>query len=267
MKVFLCADIEGTAGITHWDETERGHADWAEFRALMTAEVVAACEGARAAGAREVLIKDAHDSGRNLILNMLPDYTRVMRGWSGHPDEMMFGISREFHAALYTGHHCKAGDQGNPLAHTSNRRISRLMLNGQTASESTFNTLCAALYGVPSVFLAGDATICAEMRAMIPGITTVETLDGHGRATNSLAPARACQLIREGVERALSPRDLSTLIPEIPGRSEVEIEFTGPTEAYRAAFYPGARQTGPRSVAYTADDFFEILRALLFLKV
>lgn len=56
MKVFISADIEGAGGIAHWDEAERTHPDWAEFRSLMTAEVVAACEGARAAGATEVVV-------------------------------------------------------------------------------------------------------------------------------------------------------------------------------------------------------------------
>ena len=44
MKVFLSADIEGTAGIADWDETERTHADWTEFRALMTEEVAESTE-------------------------------------------------------------------------------------------------------------------------------------------------------------------------------------------------------------------------------
>ena len=184
MKVFISADIEGTAGIAHWNEAERTHPDWAEFRALMTGEVVAACEGARAAGATEVVIKDAHDSGRNLLLDRLPDYVRIVRGWSGHPDEMMFGIDAGFAAAIYTGYHSKAGAEGNPLAHTSNLRISRLLLNGEVASEFTFNALCAAGYGVPSVFLAGDVGICAEARAMVPGLAT------GGIADSIRSPAR-----------------------------------------------------------------------------
>src|ERR1700739_4578219 len=93
MKVFLSADIEGTAGIVHWDEAHRTHSDYAEFHALMTAEVVAACDGARAAGADEVVIKDAHGSARNLIVDQLPNYAHIIRGWSGHPDLMMFGLS------------------------------------------------------------------------------------------------------------------------------------------------------------------------------
>lgn len=266
MKVFISADIEGTAGIAHWDEAERTHPDWAEFRALMTAEVAAACEGARAAGATEVVIKDAHDSGRNLILDRLPDYARIVRGWSGHPDAMMFGLDAGFAAAVYTGYHSRAGSEANPLAHTSNLRISRLLLNGEVASEFTVNALCAAGYGVPSVFLSGDAGICAEARAMVPGLSAVETLAGEGNATTSISPARACRLICEGVEAALSG-DLSRALPERADRYEVVIEFNNPTGAYRAAWYPGAVKHGPRAVAFADADFAEILRALLFLKV
>ena len=265
MKVFISADIEGTAGIAHWDEAERTHPDWAEFRALMTAEVVAACEGARAAGATEVVIKDAHDSGRNLILDRLPDYARIVRGWSGHPDAMMFGLDESFAAAIYTGYHSKAGSEANPLAHTSNMRISRLLLNGEVASEFTVNALCAAGYGVPSVFLAGDEGICAEARAMVPGLTAVETLDGKGRASTSISPAWSRRLIREGVAAALLG-DFAQALPAKAEHYQLVIEFNNPTDAYRAGWYPGARTHGPRAVAFEHRDFAEILRALVFLK-
>ena len=263
MKIFLSADIEGTAGIAHWDEAERTHPDYAEFRALMTAEVVAACEGARAAGATEVVIKDAHDSGRNLILDRLPDYARIMRGWSGHPDGMMFGIDASFAAAIYTGYHAKAGSEANPLAHTTTLRISRLLLNGEVASEFTVNALCAARYGVASAFLSGDAEICSDARALVPGLAAVETLQGFGRAALSLSPARAREAIREGVEAALRTRAGS--VPPLQGPFEVVVEFNNPTDAWRASWYPGARQPGPRAVAFAATDFFEIQRALRFL--
>jgi D-amino peptidase len=265
MKVFISADIEGTAGIADWDETLRTHSDWIEFRALMTEEVIAACDGARAAGATEVVIKDAHDSARNLIVERLPAFARVIRGWSGHPDGMMFGLDRSFSAAIYTGYHSKAGAEDNPLAHTSNLRISRLMLNGEIASEFTLNALCAALYEVPSALIAGDAGICADARTMIPGIGTVETLRGFGPASDSISPARSRELIREGVEAALN-RDLRANIPPVAGPYEVVIEFNTPVDAYRGSWYPGAKTHGPRAVGFASDDFFEILRALRFMK-
>ena len=69
MKVFLSADMEGTAGVTAWSETEHDKPDYPQFQALMTAEVVAACEGALAAGATEIIVKDAHHTGRNLLVD------------------------------------------------------------------------------------------------------------------------------------------------------------------------------------------------------
>ena len=265
MKVFISADIEGTAGITDWGEANRTMPEYAEFREYMTDELVAACKGARAAGATEILVKDAHASARNLILSKLPDFVQVVRGWSGHPDKMMFGIDESFDAALYTGYHSKAGVEDNPLAHTSTLRISRLTLNGETASEFTLNALCAARYGVRSVFLAGDEGICADARALVPEIVTVETLKGVGAATISLAPAAARAAMREGVERALGD-GAQHAVPRIPERIEIVIEFSNPVDAYRASWYPGVLRDGPRAVAFASDDYFEILRAYRFMK-
>ncbi|MFC4625539.1 M55 family metallopeptidase [Daeguia caeni] len=264
MKIFISADIEGTAGIAHWDEADRDKADYREFRELMTGEVLAACEGARAAGATEIVIKDAHESGRNIIVDRLPAYARIMRGWSGHPDSMMFGLSTEFAAAIYTGYHAKAGSEANPLAHTTTTRVSRVLLNGEVASEFTFNALCAARYGVPSAFLSGDAEICADARALVPNIVTVPTLEGFGRASLSIAPAQAREAIFEGVKLAIGRLSERTM-PFLSGPYEITVEFVNSTDAYRASWYPGARASAPRAVSFASDDFFEIQRALRFL--
>lgn len=264
MKIFLSADIEGTAGITDWDEAERTHPDHAEFRDLMTGEVVAACEGARAAGASEVVVKDAHDSGRNLILDRLPEYVKIMRGWSGHPDAMMYGLDSSFAAAIYTGYHSKAGSEANPLAHTTTLRISRLILNGEVASEFTMNSLTAARHGVPSVFLSGDAEICADAGRLVSGMHTVPTLEGFGRAALSISPVRARQAIRDGVEQAVAAISASQL-PVRQGPFEILLEFVNPTDAWRGSWYPGAYLNGPRAVGFRADTFFDIQRALRFL--
>ncbi len=263
MRIFICADMEGTAGILTWSETERDNPDYPEYRDLMTREVVAACEGARAAGAAEVVVKDAHDSARNLIVGLLPSYVRVIRGWSGHPDSMMFGLDASFAGALYTGYHSKAGTEGNLLAHSFNTRISRLLLNGEVVSELTLNALCAARHGVPSLFLSGDEGICGDARALVPGIATVETLRGVGASSNSLSPEAARDAIRAGVEAAIrAPRPP---LPEIPARLEMVIEFNTPNSAYRAAFYPGAKAHGPRAVSFVTDDLFQMQTARQFL--
>ena len=35
-RIFISADIEGTCGIAHWDETELGKAEYEPFRRQMT---------------------------------------------------------------------------------------------------------------------------------------------------------------------------------------------------------------------------------------
>ena len=70
MKVFISADIEGTTLTTYWDQTRTlTEAKAKPHCQQMTREVVAACEGAIAAGATEILIKDAHGKGINIDIN------------------------------------------------------------------------------------------------------------------------------------------------------------------------------------------------------
>lgn len=263
MKIFICADMEGTAGILTWSETERDKPDYPEYRELMTREVVAACEGARDAGASEVVVKDSHDSARNLIAGLLPDYVRLIRGWSGHPDSMMFGINESFDGALYTGYHSKAGTESNLLAHSFTTRISRVLINDELVSEFTFNALCAARYGVPSLFISGDRGICADAREMIPGIGTVETLEGVGASSNSISPAAARAQIQHQVAESLRAPRLA--VPKIPSRMEMVIEFGTPNCAYRASWFPGAKTHGPRAVSFATDDVFALLTARQFM--
>ena len=81
-KLFISADIEGTAGICNWRETEKGGDLYEKFAALMTAEVAAAAQAALDLG-WEVTIKDAHDSARNIDPEKLPAGCRLIRGWTG----------------------------------------------------------------------------------------------------------------------------------------------------------------------------------------
>lgn len=264
MKVFISADMEGTAGITCWPETERDKPEYPEFQALMTAEVVAACEGALQAGATEIILKDAHDSGRNLLVDRLPPQVRIIRDWAGHPHSMMFGIDGDCAAAIYTGYHDAAGTDSNPLAHSFNGKIMRLTINGALASEFTVNALTAASLGVPSAFLSGDSGICTAAAGLAPGIVTVPVSQGFGPATSSVTPVRARELIREGVAAALS--DLpSRSHPPLAARWEVEVEFATPRDAYRGSFFPGVDYPEPRRLRFTRDDWFEVLRTLRFL--
>jgi D-amino peptidase len=264
MKIYLSADIEGTAGITTWPEAELNHPDYPEHREEMTREVLAACDGAIAAGAKDILIKDAHDSGRNILQKDLPDCARLIRGWSGHPFSMVQELDKSFDAALLVGYHSKAGDETNPLAHTLTLRVMRMKINGEAVSEFILQTYAAAYVGVPVVFVSGDKQLCADVKATNANITTVAVSEGKGPSTISLAPKAACKRIKEGVEKALNGNLKKSLV-KLPKSFTLDIEYSNPVNAYKSSWYPGAKHMGNRVVRFESKDYFEVLRALKFM--
>ena len=166
-RIFLSADIEGTCGIAHWDETELGKPDYEPFRHQMTREVAAACEGAFAAGCEDLLIKDAHDSARNLIPSELPERVSIFRGWGSDIHSMMSGIDASFTGAIFTGYHSSSNTDANPLSHTMNLDNVSVRINGIQASELVINTFAAALYDVPVLMVTGDLGVCEQAKRLL----------------------------------------------------------------------------------------------------
>lgn len=269
MKIYLSADMEGIAGVSDPTEVDKSHPDeYGPARAQMTDEVAAACSGAFEAGAREVVVKDAHWTGRNLDAARLqaPEghALRLILGWSGHPFSMVQELDASFDGLAFVGYHSAASRAGNPLAHTlSSRKFFRLEINGEMASEFLVFGYAAATLGVPVRFLAGDAALCAEAAARVPGLVTVATFEGRGRAINTLTPAESVRRIREGMARAVGERAGSVM--DLPSHFEVRASFNTAAEAYRRAFYPGAGTDGHCEVTFSTRDYFEVLRFLAFM--
>lgn len=265
MKIYISADIEGVSGITHWDEARKESPDYAEFRDRMTAEVKAASEAAVQAGASEILIKDAHGTGRNIDAAALPLEARVIRGWSGHPLSMVQELDDSFHAALFVGYHAAAGCGGNPLAHTmSSSTIAEIRVNGRRASEFLLHAYAAALYGVPVVLVSGDEELCAEVRGLNENIETVAVSRGIGASAVALHPLVARAAIRDSVSRALS-RDFRAAALTLPDQFDVSLCYKDHRRAYQNSFYPGARLLDATTVEFRTHDWFEVMRMLGFL--
>jgi D-amino peptidase len=263
MKIYISADIEGVCGTTDWDDAKKGAADYPEFQKQMTKEVEAACEGALAAGATEIYIRDAHGSARNLIAANLPQKTRVIRGWSRHPYMMMQELDASFDAALMVGYHSPAGCAGNPLAHTMSGMIAEVTINDEPASEFHINRYTALLERVPVVFLSGDQQMCDLATKAIPGLVTAAVKTGTGASTVNLHPNFAVEMIRTRVQQALQEipvRNTDTM----PDSFKVTISYKNPKDAYKASFFPGARLISPVEIGYDADTYFDVLRLFLF---
>ena len=262
-RIFLSADIEGTCGIAHWDETELNKPDYEPFRRQMTREVAAACEGALAAGSEDILIKDAHDSARNLLPGELPLGVQIFRGWGSDIHSMVSGLDASFAGAIFTGYHAWASCPGNPLSHTMNLRNEHVLLNGVRASEFLINAYTAGYYGVPAGFLSGDEELCAFAREFIPEIVTVPVNRGVGGGVISIHPDVAVERIRAGAKEAVH-RAAKCKVP-MPERFDSEIRFREHRTAYSKSFYPGARLEDGKSVCFSTDDWYEMLRFYHFV--
>jgi D-amino peptidase len=264
MKVFISVDIEGCAGITHWDEAEKNHADYAEFREQMTREAVAAIEGAKIAGATDVLVKDAHSSGRNLITSMLPADVRIVRSWMGHPLCMVQELDESFDAVMMVGYHSAAGSEENSLAHTLSHDAAEIRINGQRASEYLIHALASSMLGVPTVFVSGDRGLMDEIEQVNGNVVRCAVKEGRGQSTVSMTPAAACKAIREGAAQSLRS-DLGASLLDIPEHLTVEITYSNPVLAARHQWYPGMVHVGNRTLRFETGDYFDVLRMLNYV--
>lgn len=264
MKIYISADIEGITGVTHWDETVKDKSDHSDFANQMTLEVRAACQGANKAGAKEILVKDAHDSARNLTHSMLPKNTKLIRGWSGSIYSMVQEIDSSFDALIYIGYHSGAFTDGNPLAHTMNTSLEYLKLNGDYANEFLIHSYIASYLNIPVVFLSGDKALCDEVKNVDSNILTVAVKEGFGDSTLNIHPELALDLIKDGVEKSLSG-DLSRYKIELPKSFELEVGYRDHFTALKFSNYPGAERSGTKSIKFKHTDYMEVIRAMKFL--
>ena len=255
-KVFISADIEGVNNVLTWDETELNSPEYARYRKLMTQEVKAACEAAHEEGF-EVVVKDAHDSARNLIIEDLPPYVLLHRGWQGCPSSMMAGLDETYSAVIYIGYHSAAGTNGNPLAHTMTTRLNHVLINGKIASEFLMNSYFASYKKVPIAFLSGDEALTKTVKEENDNIEVVATKKGVGGAIISKHPEKVYEEIKAGVKKALK-KDLSKNMVMLPASFDIDIEFKLAQDAYRVSFFPGCKYVKPNRVIYQSDKYEDV---------
>lgn len=262
-KVFISADIEGVNNVLTWDETEIDKPEYPRYRKFMTMEVKAACEAAHEAG-YEVFVKDAHDYARNLLVEDLPEYVTLHRGWQGDPACMMSGLDKTFDCVMYIGYHSPAHTNGNPLAHTMVTRVNEIKINGKVASEFLMNSLYASYVGVPVAFLSGDENLTKIVKEENDNIETVASKKGAHGAVISKHPQTVCSEIKEGVKKALN-KDLTNNKVLLPSSFDVDIEYRSHQEAYKCSFYPGCKYVAPNRVIFHADNYFDVATMFQFL--
>jgi len=265
LKVFISVDMEGITGVVISEECSRTGDDYGLFRKLMTLEANAAIEGALAAGATEIWVRDSHGSARNILPDLLHEKAVLLRGWSGGFKSMMEGIDESFDAVIFIGYHAKAGTPDAIIEHTMSGTVMDSSVNGVSLPEAGWNALIAGHYNVPVVFAAGDTALCDQLKGMFGKIETVSVKTAIGASAVNLHPQAAWMKIRKGVEKSLRER---TQYKPYKLSAPYTLVLTLKLEemVYNGSFYPGAERTGEWELTYKSDSILDIAKAFIWMR-
>jgi D-amino peptidase len=259
MIVWICTDMEGLAGIDHWDQCYHPEDEAPDYRyglEQLTAEANAAIAGCFDAGATEVRILDGHGRNRNrgFLRDKLDPRAQVV--WISSRNPIRFeGLDESVHALAIIGQHAMAGTIGGFLDHTqSPKTICRFFINGEEHGEMSQLALYAGAFGVPLAYVSGDEALCAEAKRLFPHALSTPTKRGTGWATCELYPPDEVRAnIRRDIAAALKSVDRATAwrLPT-PIRVGVEWAWSGPADD--AARVPGVQRLHARTVEWRIAD-------------
>jgi D-amino peptidase len=269
MRVHIISDMEGVSGIVKWEQTTGGDPMYEEGRRLYTEEINAAVRGAKAAGAKEIVVMDCHGAGKGWSFNSLipealdPACEFVVQDmWTEYTGFLEEGCD----AALFVGMHAMAGTPDGVMNHTVSGQLwQNLWFNGTLVGETGINAAFCGTWGCPVLLVTGDEAACREGRALLgEGLTTVAVKKGLGeQSARNVAPRRARKLIEAGARDAL--RDLSAVRPYDPGRPcEILVEFKSTGTPQELAYRHGVEVLEPRKIVSRADDWWSAWRQFFF---
>ena len=265
LKVYISVDMEGVAGVVTADQLTPGGFEYERFRRFMTDEAIAAVQGAKAAGATEVVVSDSHGNGENLLIELMPKDVRIVRSWPRH-GEMMAGLDPSFGAALFIGYHASTTSPTGVRAHTiSSAHFTRVALNGTAVTEAELNAAFAGALGVPVVFISGDDAAVNEVTMRLGGMESVITKKSLGfHSAESLTPAAAVEKIYQGALSAVSHREQrKPYVLQTP--ISLEISFKSYTSAEIVSYLRSVERSDAHSIRFVGKDMAEVMDFIVFL--
>lgn len=262
-KIYISVDMEGVSGVVDSGQLSSGQPEYARYRLLMAQDVNAAIRGARAGGATEIVVNDAHGSMRNLRPEDLEPGIRLI-SHSFKPFGMMEGLDETFDGVFFIGYHAKAGSPVAFAAHTGSGVVRDVRLNGRSVGEAGLNARLAAWYGVPVLLGTGDQAATAQIHEAAPGARLVVVKRAVTSRAVELRPLD--EVHREITEAARAAVATAGRVPpERTGPFRVEVDFAGPAIPEIAEGLPQLTRPAPETIAFTADTMPAAYRLIRIL--
>jgi D-amino peptidase len=257
MRIYLSVDMEGATGVTGPDDVNPGKPAYERFRKLLTRDVNAAIEGANKGGATKIVVNEAHNGMRNILIEELNPKAEMISGFT-KPLCMMEGIDETFDAAFLIAYHARAGTKAGVLNHTLfGKEIVNIKINEKLVGETAISSILAGYFGVPVVLVTGDDKVAREAVDLLGDVETAIVKEGMDRyVAKCLTPEESARKIKESAEKAMGrvkefkPYEVKTPI-------KFEVEFISTAMAALTTLIPGVKREESRTISLTSQNILE----------
>lgn len=217
--------MEGTSGLERLEEIFRGLPGFERFRRLMAGDVNAVIQGAREAGANDIVVSDSHAYMCNIRPEDLLPGVQLKRGQLRRQWCQMKTFDSSFDAVVLTGYHAKAGTEEAILSHTWIPSFRDVRVNGQSVPEPSLNAYLAGAFGVPVIMLSGDDYTEEQSRPVLGDIEYVQVKQSTGYESGKHLPLEESRrLLHEAARRAVERAgSIEPVRCELPVTIEVDL--------------------------------------------
>jgi len=259
---YIVADIEGSTGVWTRAHALLGTPEWQEARVELTKDINAVAEALFEMGVREVVVKDFHRTGYNLIPRSLDRRVKLVSGYYGGP---AVGYGKLYGAdfALFVGLHASGGNEQGFLAHTLTSRIAEILVNGKRVCEAELFASVLSAFHIPVCFFSGCPAACEEVSQKMDWVVTYpigkdkEVYADERKRRDHIIQKR--QGLKEKIKAVSNPETMPLFVMKPP--FDCQVIFHQETEARRRNSWDFS-QNG-KVIRFYTDQFFELYRNLI----
>ncbi len=264
-KILISVDMEGVAGVVTSAQLGPSGWEYSRFREFMTAEALAAIDGALEAGAKEIVVADSHGNGQNLLIEKFPDNVPIIRSWPRRFG-MVAGIDESFDGVMLIGYHSSTQNMDGVRAHTfSSARLTNVSINDISVSEGMWVAMVAGHFDVPVIMISGDNVATQEVKDFLGNVETAVVKEAMGfHSAKTLTPVAANKLIKEASLTAVM--EINNFKPyklDTPVKLEVSFKHYQPSAVL--AYLSIVERIDSHSIRFIGKDMVEVADFFVFL--
>jgi len=267
LKAFISVDLEGMPYIVIGGHLNLKGTLYPEARKIATKVTLIVVEELNKNGFKEIVIADSHGPMVNLLVDDLPEYVEIVRGYP-RPASMVAGIEG-CDVALFVGYHAKFGTAKSTFDHTySGRTISKVKINHVEASEFLLNAYAAGETNVPIILVAGEAQLLEDdVKKHTPWAERVALKHSLSRVSaRSHSMQKIEKELRTTVKKAVTKFRQKRTKPLIAKKPvTVEVTFSATHFADAAELLPTVKRVDGLNVVYTAKNIIEAYKTFELL--